>query len=730
MAFNNRWRGNSRASYPYDNDRYDSSYKKRDERNESRDRGRNMEPGRRDSRDSQVSRPPRSPHPHPTRKDVGFTRKLHIDTRVMDGPGHATSSSSSPATSTAPSTRPTPIEAAADKPMKSKLNAIPSTTVSPVVVKAKDPKLQEVYDIVLKWDEAIQERTLLRLRKEKLLREDHRRQSELSKVTNKVDDFAPFTEFSKKFIEAGKTERESVHKRLTEIDQLCLENTEKFASALAWDSQTKQAINAAQNELQKKFAEFQRECEIRASEQMRKVCENHMETQLDIRTLKDDRDKSTHALESLSLDFKTLNSKYSDIQSENSKLKQQLADLNSLKTIREDLDRLSNDLQTFRSRADVVEGKVTTFMEKVEELDMETYNEILETWINHDFKNKVFVNERSITALREDLHSFQTSATSRLDKNDSLTQDTRGTVEALAPKTRGTSEALQNPRPSESKPNGQALGDSQPALRSFVEEKLNSFGKAMQKTVAESGDACADMVDEVNTRLNKVETIVNTLGGKESPSKDPDMVARIGSLEQSATYQISGFQVLRGRVDSLEGQKPDPRIDTVVNGLAELEKKVRNFQETYTNGGAVKSDVILQIVRPCFEDIKRRFEALEMSIRTLDSQWSNVSSRQMADRILTQLDPYSQRTESQLNTMERELGLLRNKVSSVEQDVLVLLKTPTRLSDVAKAAAADGKKRTSPLSPIEDPAKRMKLANGQPKPTSQKPTSRSGSCNP
>ncbi|KAL7624392.1 hypothetical protein AAE478_005956 [Parahypoxylon ruwenzoriense] len=652
---------------------------------------------------------PRSPPSAP--------KSLHLDTRATaDGPRWSASLNNSPVSSpsTASNVRPTPTEPAAER--ISKPNGIQSSTVTPSTPRANDPKLQEVFDAINKWCETSRECILLELRKDKLVKEGSRRQEELGKVRNKVDDFAPFSEFQRRFDESNRAEREDVDKREKGLGRQYQDNLERLVSCITWQASARsQAAAATENEsisaLEVRFADFQRQ----VSEQQRQISE----AQAQIQTLLSEREKSTDAFNNLNNEFGVLRDSHNVLQSENLELRQQVADLEATKQatsefrelkaqveaqafdpsgIQGDLSRLSKDLESFVVKVDGIENKVAAFMSKVRDLDMETYNEILEAWIDHDLKNKVLTNEKGMVVLRQDLKSLRNSAETWFKKSDSRIQDVQQSVEAI-----------QNCQPAQPKPGKLESEDNQPVQKAFIEEKLHAFNKIMQKTIAESGDACAEMVDELDARVNKLAAIVDGLGQPKATSNDTDILARIDQLEQAATQQSKDIGCLETRVESLESQKLAPRVDSVDVGLADLEKKLRDFQQSYNNGVSANLDAVFKGIRAELENAKRRLEALELSTRTLDSQWSNLSSRQMAERIIQHLDPYGQRNEARVAGVEKELFQVEKRVQGVEENVLACIKDPSKLAELIKALHPDGKKRASPGPTGDEQTKKRKL---------------------
>ncbi|KAI1101924.1 hypothetical protein F4804DRAFT_283647 [Jackrogersella minutella] len=712
-----------RRPYGYEPARYES-YKPIEDRGHPRDQSRDFErdrsrdteqgQGRRelfDVRDSRDQRTPQSPHS--IRKEMGSPKNLHIDTRVVNDPRRSSSSAQSAASAISNA----PTEPALNR--IAKLNNIPSSAVTTTVPKARDPKAQGIFDVVYQWNSTLQERMLLNLRKGKFSHEDQRRQLELGKIGSKVDDYAPYSEFQQRFEESGKAEREDIVKQSAELDRRYAEDLEKVASSLSSQAPSNPQMVAQAALLSRLEAELAKIQKL-TSEQQNQIAES----QAQIQTLRSDQEKSAKVLDALNKDVDTLKSENTALKAKNAELEQQqFANLEAMKRAQDYIDRLSGDLQSFMPRMADVEGKMHPFIEKVEDFDMDTYNEILETWINHDFKNKVISNEISTTAIRQNLQSFQEAATSRFDKTDMLVQDTRNTLGTMGSTldTLGNAfETSRKARQATAQPSGQSLGGNQLELQAFVEERLSSFNEVIQKTLADSGDACAEMVDDLRVRHEKLEALVKTLVRLEALLKDPDIKAHISALQQTMRQHGLKFDRLEGRIESIEGQRFSRRIDSVDVGLADLERKVQSFQENNVGGRIANPEAVAKIVQPDINDAKRRFEALEMSIRVLDTQWSNLTSKQMAERILQQLDPYGQRTEARIARLENELLLAKNEIlqaktiiAQVEEQTRLSMKDK-KLAEMAKTYPVNGKRLSSPGSAAEDSIKKRKLSsNGQ-----------------
>lgn len=545
----------------------------------------------------------------------------------------------------------------------------------------------------------------MKLQKGKLLREDQRRQAEANKISGKVDDYAPYLEFKQRFEESGKAERDDVSKQLAKLDEQYAEELEKVVCAISSHAPISPQAAIQTESPSKLEAGFKKQ-----QEQIQKLIglqETSTQTinalNQGLNALKSENASLKSDYASLKSNFTTLESDCGALKTENSELRRQIANFNSTQDsaqrAQENADKFFKELQLLKARMDTMESKMHGSMEKIEDLDMETYNEILEAWIDHDFKNKLLSHDTSITTIRQDLQSFQESATSRLSRSETLIQETGVALQALE-KARQVTPQRAN-RETED-------------IKAFVEEKHASLIEVMQKTVADSGDACAEMVDEVTTRLNGIELMVNTLQLATVPSKDPDMAAQIRTLQQNMDQQCQNLNQLTNRIALMENQRLGDGIGAVNASLAELNNQVNGLRQSNGHGGIANSETFVNFIKPEIDDAKRRFDALEMSVRVLDSQWSNLSSKQMAERILQHLDPYGQRTEARVYGVENVIKQLEARLSTAEQNLLMLFKDRKPI-DVAKVPLLDGKRHASSESPSEElMTKKRKLgSNGQ-----------------
>ncbi|KAF3070533.1 hypothetical protein GL218_00720 [Daldinia childiae] len=268
----------------------------------------------------------------------------------------------------------------------------------------------------------------------------------------------------------------------------------------------------------------------------------------------------------------------------------------------------------------------------------------------------------------------------------------------LSYKKHGSSEDAENSRPVVAQPSNETSAN-QFAQEAWVEEKLDVLREATEKIVAESGNSCADIVDELGVRVDKITADVNAL---------EKLSTQINILKQTEDEQRNALQHLQQCIKSLEVEGAGPKLDSVIIKLADMESRVSSLQQSNVTGGTVGLNSIVSAIKADVEDAKKRFDALELCVRTLDGQWANTNSKQMAVHILQHLDPYRNQTEGRIISVETGVGELKAKLALVE-NTLTLLKDPKYLAAIIKASPPLGKRPSSPGSPAQDPMKKRKL---------------------
>ncbi|KAK7755659.1 hypothetical protein SLS62_002270 [Diatrype stigma] len=207
---------------------------------------------------------------------------------------------------------------------------------------------------------------------------------------------------------------------------------------------------------------------------------------------------------------------------------------------------------------------------------------------------------------------------------------------------------------------------------------MESIKRLLQRQEGELGD----MVDEVTSRVEKLEN-----------ATDPSV----------NTIQLSM------RIKAIEDQRLSEKCNELAAMAGQLQAKLQKSGidlDLYNKDG-VKADI---------DEIKEKIEAIELCNRSLDSQWSNLQTRGMADLILHQLNPYGQRHDATIQQLVQDY----KHVSAEVKELASLLSSLVNGQKKRTASPANGA--------MPNPMKRPRVEmNGQQQQQRPSPSSRHSS---
>ncbi|KAI5918954.1 hypothetical protein F4810DRAFT_529752 [Camillea tinctor] len=737
----NTWRSDERdrgrdREYVRDSERDRDRHPIRRESRDGRDgRDAGDERGRREPREPQGAPDSRSPKRHNEPP-----RAPRIQTAIPTGP-RKSPSVNSPASSRGgkQSARPTPTELFPDKTFPSPITPAPTTPFTP---KAKDPKLQGYFERMHKCSKTWQELQSLQQRKDQLLHDAPQRQNEAAFLRTNSADFPAYLEFEAKFRERESAECADLDKRIRSAEQRLWQKFEEAATSYPTSHALKPpepvvVKDPAISSLEARFDEFT----TRAEQQQKQLAEATNE----IRSLLAAKEKSDQDLVVLQTDVQVLKSDYSKLEAENARLRDQISGLNADVDMRivaaesritesvpntamvEEVGRIKSSFEILTDRENeqskwknkieerlkasegaqhVVNSKVEKLGNQMENLDFDTIDEINDFWVNHDLRRKVLADEKNVNSLRTRVES--------LDKTIQEVQQ-----EILSLKSQHT-----RPQPVASESSSATALPSRQAFETLFREKLGPVEKSlrsmMMKHAKAQDELIGGMIDDSNNKIqNLEEKVTRQMDGKE---------ARINSLEarvQSTAIEPEALNDFAVRIAELQEKRLSPRVDKIAMGLSKVEKEVselstnigqleNHYQELngVSSPAAAYDAFIKSEIKGELDDTKRKVEALGLSVRSLDSQWSNVNSKQMAERILQQLNPLAQSIEARItkaeNRFQQEQAILRR-----DQTDLVENFRSMHGMLAAVSATSIGDKRPAPSSPQSEAKKRKLETNGR-----------------
>ncbi|KAI0192653.1 hypothetical protein EV127DRAFT_37094 [Xylaria flabelliformis] len=616
----------------------------------------------------------------------------------------------------------TRMNTALEKPV-----ATNSAIIEPPILaipKAQKPELQEAFEVAYKWGEKSNKRLLLSMRKNKVAQERAQRDQETEKYKAKAGAYPPYHGLShkpnpadQKLDEQYKAVEDDYRNHLEQL-VACFTTVAKPAV-----SDNQDPVIAA---LEAKVEQLS-QLATKQSEQIQELRDGNSRAGNSVSSLETDLTslKSSHSdLEArynvLKSDHETLQSKfrsYNDtihaleskqviLDAGNLSLKEQLSDIQSsteeksgsfdaqmtelVKKTSDIADSWDVSKRSLNERITTIESKshdYDEFKEMLDELDLAILNQISDAWVS-DVYNLKAQHEEYKERRGQDNPSI-------IDELRSLRQDV---------------ESLRSSQPAVSQPdNGLNMSIQK------VEELVNAEVTAAEERIINNTRAYSEKKDNLFSELlSDVEARLDTL-----EQRMPKLETRTQSLEQwkiasSASVDQVRSSDLSERVTRLEGQKIGYRVDKIDLTVDELNQK---YEVLKSEVGQLVKQELLEIrlqellnnvgVNPGLEndvrDLQRKLPAIDLAVKTLDTQFQNLSTKQLAELIVRLTNP----------TVEQRLGKLEVRASQLEvkangQD-RAIIQYREQLS-----AILPGEKRTASPSQYDDPNKRRKLeANGR-----------------
>ncbi|AEO61790.1 hypothetical protein MYCTH_2312351 [Thermothelomyces thermophilus ATCC 42464] len=174
--------------------------------------------------------------------------------------------------------------------------------------------------------------------------------------------------------------------------------------------------------------------------------------------------------------------------------------------------------------------------------------------------------------------------------------------------------------------------------RQEVESKQNSLLARVQRYVTESGESLAQMVDAVQKATAEQSVQIEEL------KKASISTARVGA-------------------DSEPNQATKAEFETISSDIASIKSE---FDATRMTVDKLSKDVSIIID----EDLKNQLEMVRLSIKVLDSQFSNLSTKSLAEHIIGQLGqiyPNAQQINADIEALKTMISNLAYRMVQLER---------------------------------------------------------------
>ncbi|KAI1170572.1 hypothetical protein F4777DRAFT_107208 [Nemania sp. FL0916] len=610
------------------------------------------------------ARPPRRDY---RRDNEPPPRPFPIDTNVRIPEGPRSMSTMSPAS-------------ALDKPpddlhfrrMSTALEkTITTTSVAPdpsvsAVPQAKNAELQEAFANAYRWAEKWNERLLVKMRKKKAAQEFDQRRVKKAKTTNKAAQYPPYDGLCEKFENVDRDLDEDFkvveddYRR--ELEQLVA----RFTTAAKPDASGPQS--PAVSALEKRVEQVS-QLLTKQSEQIQSLLKDNKDSRKSVIAMETSQESLKANYDALKSDYDKLVSKQQDMDNENKGLKNQLETLRSdnEKAEKKSNERITNveskfdDLQEFDGIKDKLEG-----------LDSVTLDDICTAWMQE---------EDSLESLYKLFKGYR-----KQYKDDSSIDDIiRRFNEPLPP-------PADPPKPStetETPPPAQKLEE-------IVKDSIMT-------SITERDEIIGEFLDGLVVRVNELE---------QRSLKIPGLEAHIQDLEQWKATRPSSVDPSRDptlveRVARLEEQNLRQQIDQISHILGDLSQKFEAFKSRVDQS---PDRELLDALHNAVKDLQRKLPAMDLAVSTLDSQFQNLSTKQMAEDIVRLTNPV---IEQRLGKLEGRTGQLESKTNSSDR---VINEHASQLNSISTLlrTRSPGEKRTASPNHLDEPSKKRRLeANGR-----------------
>ncbi|KAJ2988277.1 hypothetical protein NUW58_g4063 [Xylaria curta] len=609
------------------------------------------------------------------------------------------------------------------------------------IPKAKNPELQEAFENAYRWGEKCNQRLLLGIRKNKLAQESNLRRLEADKFTSKAAAYPPYRGLADRFASTDRALDDQIRviddEYLRELEQLvaCFTTVAKPAAGSGQDPVITTLESNRQDPVIKVLeAKIDQISQLAAkqSEQIqglleanKKSCNSISSLETNVSSIETNHNDLKAKYNTLMSDHDALKSRSVIIDKENVALKKQLEDiqsntemrLGSFDTLLAELARKSADTvdsgetikKDLEGRIAGIEAKLDDYddvKEKLDELDLTTFNEICDAWVSSEYTLKAHHEE----------YSQRRRHNSSID--DTL-QTLRQEVDSLRARQ------ANDPEP------GKGLGLSIQKIEEIVGAKIAA---AQQSKANEDRDFLerrdeiyCDLIDGAEKRIKALEQ------GTPEHSK---LEARIQSLEQwkvtnSASADPNGLAKLDQRVSRIEncgvGGRVD-RIDLEVNGLIRKHEALRSEAAQLVQPEWVERRLQELLNSAGINDVKARVPRLEHAVKVLDSQFQNLSTKELAEYIVRLTN---QAVEQRLLKLEARAKELETKTNEHDSSVKRHAEQLNSISDKLRLTVSS-EKRIAPLSRLDEPSKKRKLeVNGRhPSPSQQQQQQPNNSTQP
>ena len=552
--------------------------------------------------------------------------------------------------------------------------------------RAKDPKHQKTFEILLSFNEAAQKRSHYRFRRDKLKRDQMRQQRWVDKQAEKEDDFPGRADYELAFNRPLNKDMDDLSKKLADSDKGYFQEAERIAALIDRGANSTQSVTAtaetpsASTEVNTDLAEIKKMMDtlVKDNAELKQTCsvqgKQIVEQAEALRSLREEHKTGFKDINALKSELETVKFTSSDVQS----LKRQLDGQNEQNSAR--FSKLDTKFAAFTNALASQKKEQAELKVRIDRL----INEQPAATAVRDQSQETTVSQASFQAL-EEKHKKLSATLEQYPHHSELDEIANYWSENNIGKTFARPEKLLEKAQEEIK----AIQESVAQLKLVAAQAPTAFSDD-QKAYIKQGISNAESnisamldsmisvwgrgMDELREDIDHLKQAGMTQDRSKSVTTSPDISNSETTTSQAIVTDLSK------RVDMLEKQ-----------GFPEKVSHLENL------GGQVQERI---------QDHQQQIEALQLSTKTLDTQWSNMQSKAMAEHILAQLNPYGQK----------------------QQNMYLQLQAQVKdLSSVVSRAFNSSKRPASPANGMNGPAKRQRVEGGVQQQSRPSPSSRQSS---
>ncbi|KAI3327709.1 hypothetical protein HD806DRAFT_332266 [Xylariaceae sp. AK1471] len=641
-----------------------------------------------------------------------------------------------------------------------------------VIPKARNPEVQEAFECAYKWAEKCNKRLLLSIRKNKIAREKEQRRYEMDKILAKAPKYPPYQGLDAKFdpqdSELDNQLRAAEDEYLCELEQLVSRFTSTTKPAAMAPSMSTNMVTNPQDPviiaLEAKFEKISQQAVeqtqqiqslLEENEKFRKtatslktsfnsVASDHKKLTVDYNALKSDHSSLQSRFDTLDKKFQALQSQQVKVEADNESLKKQLQDIQfntdkklqaSEARLTELVEKSSNttaplaeftrakldiaSLETkvdtqdtsrrateegFEARITGTETKLNELQEKVDTLDVETLDEVSEAWVSADYNLKTQYEEynqrhrqggssmdpalrllqQEVDSLRKSQANISHPSVSQSSKENPLS--TQAIEAIISAKVAAAEESLND------------------KTNSYCEQRDNLLSEMIEGAMGriETLEQGGSHHSALEARIHIIEQWKASTPAWIDQEQGSNLAERVALLEGNTAGDLV-VRVNRIGLDVGELTRKHDVLKSEVGQLATREWVGLRLQDLMNNAGI--NPALVNEVR----DLQRRIPAIDQAVKVLDSQFQNISTKQLAEQIVRLTNPGF---EQRLGKLEVKANGLEAKTNGSDKMTQRHEGQLNKINELLVSLVPCEKRTASPIH-LDEPSKKRKLeANG------------------